>query len=470
MPTKPPTTINHDLPVIPELDSEYDNEWGYILNHGEFKDGSDAGTPGLLDPLEERVPVVDTEANRSNYTAHTDALYVSSDSGRVSIGDGSSWSAQSFGDSSSRVPSTSHFEDINVINSVAETTLTQGTNPSESISESTSPKSFNFSGSTDRDIHDYADVTTSNSSGASATEDITVELYDGSDTTGTLVTSETKSVSLNDGASTTTTFIDTDKELDTGTYHIEVTQSGTDLTIDETVEYTKGATYELGQTGVGDLYLRNQDGSDILVSDAVDESIDVNDIEDTGTTVWDSDNGRIGQDVVDSVSIDSSIAPTWSNGHTWNTGAGANLSVDETGLQFNTSNAETLNVQNSGTGGVTLQGDGTEVVKDSRSLTGGNAIDSLGNLSSDRTVAVSTDGIGTNELDLSISPTWAGSHTFDASVSITGGELKLSDAEELQPISTPSSPTSGWKLFTDTNDGDKLKAIDSGGNVTTIAS
>ena len=153
--------------------------------------------------------------------------------------------------------------------------ITQGNDPADTITESTSPKSFNFSGSEQRDIHRSTDVTISNSSGASATEDITVELYDGSDTTGTLLLSETQSISLVDGASTSATFIATDEKLDTGTYHIEVTQSGTALSIDQVNEHTRGGEYTLGQTATGDLFLRDQYGTDRLGVDTVNDIVEI---------------------------------------------------------------------------------------------------------------------------------------------------------------------------------------------------
>jgi len=56
------------------------------------------------------------------------------------------------------------------------------------------------------------------------------------------------------------------------------------------------------------------------------------------------------------------------------------------------------------------------------------------------------------------------------SLELPNAELKLSHAAELQPTTTPSTPASGWKLFSDSADGEKLKAIDAAGNVTTIVS
>lgn len=84
-------TDNHNLPKVPPLDDEYADQWGYVVNDGEFSDGSDAGSDSLVQALEERTPVVDTAANRSNYTPHTDAVFIASDTGRLYLGDGSAW-------------------------------------------------------------------------------------------------------------------------------------------------------------------------------------------------------------------------------------------------------------------------------------------------------------------------------------------------------------------------------------------
>jgi hypothetical protein len=97
-------TDNHNLPKIPELDQDYADEWGFVYNRGEFADGSDAGSDSLLDALEERVTVVDTEANRSNYTAYTDALFVASDTGRLFIGDGTDWTRRPLVENVTRRP------------------------------------------------------------------------------------------------------------------------------------------------------------------------------------------------------------------------------------------------------------------------------------------------------------------------------------------------------------------------------
>lgn len=145
--------------------------------------------------------------------------------------------------------------------------ITSGRNPAEQITESSTPKALSFSGSQDRDIHDETDVTISNSSGASETEDITVTLYDGVDNTGTQIATETLSVTVADASSVTETFLTTDQALDTGDYFVEVTQSGTALTVDSATEKTKGATHTLSQTDTGEFEATNQDGT-------VEQSID----------------------------------------------------------------------------------------------------------------------------------------------------------------------------------------------------
>lgn len=146
--------------------------------------------------------------------------------------------------------------------------IIQGHNPEGTITETTSPKSWNFSGSEHRDFHTSTDVTISNSSGTQATEDVTVELYDGTDTTGNLIDSETKSVNVANGATSVVTFIAVDHNLDNSNYHIEITTSGTALAVDQTDEHTKGAQYTLGQDSTGNLEVTEEDGSLLLELDS----------------------------------------------------------------------------------------------------------------------------------------------------------------------------------------------------------
>ena len=125
------------------------------------------------------------------------------------------------------------------------------------LTETSSPASFTFTAGDGRDVHTQADVTISNNSGASATEDVTVELYDGTDTTGTLLLDETKSVSVADGGSVSSTFIVTDQNLDGGDYHVSITTSASDLSIDQTVERLTGLIYS---------YVEQDDGTHELIN------------------------------------------------------------------------------------------------------------------------------------------------------------------------------------------------------------
>jgi hypothetical protein len=57
MPTEPPTTGSFNFPLIPPNgepnSSDFDGEWGYLLNRGEFSDGTaSADTDGLLTHLD----------------------------------------------------------------------------------------------------------------------------------------------------------------------------------------------------------------------------------------------------------------------------------------------------------------------------------------------------------------------------------------------------------------------------------
>lgn len=104
---------------------------------------------------------------------------------------------------------------------------------------------------------------------------------------------------------------------------------------------------------------------------------------------------------------------------------------------------------------------GTNVVLESRTLTGGNGIDALGDLSSDRTIAISTDGIGTDELDLSITPTWTGLHTF-------AGNVRAGDDDQIQLGAAPDY----WLEYDATGTQLRLRStdVDGGGTDGTVMS
>lgn len=49
-----------------------------------------------MQTIEERLVIRDTDANTSNYTPHSGALYLATDTGEVYEGDGSAWNAMAF--------------------------------------------------------------------------------------------------------------------------------------------------------------------------------------------------------------------------------------------------------------------------------------------------------------------------------------------------------------------------------------
>jgi len=135
-----------------------------------------------------------------------------------------------------------------------------------------------FSGSADRDLHIQTDLTIQNTTGSSATEDVTVTLYDGVDANGTQLLTETTSVSVNATSSTTETFIATEQQLDTGDYYLDITYSGSTLetATDGVAEQTRGATYAWDEDADGTGRLRDtRRGVTILTVDPIDGTIDL---------------------------------------------------------------------------------------------------------------------------------------------------------------------------------------------------
>lgn len=125
--------------------------------------------------------------------------------------------------------------------------LTVGENPAETITGSSA--TLGYEANATRDVHLQTDVTVVNPSGSSATEDVTVTLYDGTDSNGTQLDTETKSSgSVGGGSTATLTFIASEQQLDDGDYFIEVTFSGSTLEVDTLDEQTAGATYRFEET------------------------------------------------------------------------------------------------------------------------------------------------------------------------------------------------------------------------------
>ena len=80
----PPTTQNHDLPLVPPVGDEnaddYESEWGDILNDSGWSQ------------LEQLLVARDVESNRTEYESYDNAIFWATDTGAVYVGDGSEWS------------------------------------------------------------------------------------------------------------------------------------------------------------------------------------------------------------------------------------------------------------------------------------------------------------------------------------------------------------------------------------------
>jgi len=74
-----PTTDNHNFARPDVTVDDLEGTWGDVINQD------------ITDILEERVPIVDTAAARPNYEPYSDAVFIASDSGQVSLGNGTGW-------------------------------------------------------------------------------------------------------------------------------------------------------------------------------------------------------------------------------------------------------------------------------------------------------------------------------------------------------------------------------------------
>jgi len=156
-----------------------------------------------------------------------------------------------------------------------DTGLRVGPNPTTTITETSSPTGFTFSASEGVDVWLETAVDLSNNSGASATEDITLTLYDGTSNGDPQVATDTNSsVTIADGASTTETLLPTDQQLDDGDYYVEVTTSGTDISVDEVRVSTQGLEWSFVETADGTFdFVNRYTGNSIFTVDAFSDEI-----------------------------------------------------------------------------------------------------------------------------------------------------------------------------------------------------
>lgn len=153
--------------------------------------------------------------------------------------------------------------------SLSVTSILAGDTDSVTITETGSPRSFTFDAGEGRDIHIDTVLTITNGTTTGDSEDVTVELYDGTDNTGELIVSETQTVTLNASETDTYTYHTSPYKLDDGTYYVEVTSSGSVLTVDETAVSVRNATYGIEQTASGDLDIVSDQGNSMVEFDTL---------------------------------------------------------------------------------------------------------------------------------------------------------------------------------------------------------
>ena len=179
-------------------------------------------------------------------------------------------------------------------------------------------------------------------------------------------------------------------------------------------EPKNGAKYF--ETDTGDIYLGDganwqrqaiASGAETSVSDDGNEVVrDVTDI-DLTDGYFDVDNPggaevdvSVTDDSIDTNAIDVSIEPTWTGQHRFDSGLDTRADiVDDTRVVWDSANGYVPQAS--------LQND-TVTVSGGNGLSGGSV-----SLGSSVTVDIDTDGVGTDEIDLSITPTWTSQHQFN---------------------------------------------------------
>jgi hypothetical protein len=336
-----------------------------------------------------------------------------------------------------------------------------GHDPGETVTESASPDSFNFQGSEDRDYHSKVEVEIENPTQNQATENVTVELYEGSDTTGVLLASETKSLTISNNSRSVFTFIEEEAGLGTGTYHVEVV-TGSTFNSWETTEHTKGAYYRFSQSDTGNLLLENYKGDRILDVNSITEQVTFtpvlqvdSDLKDAaGKTVYDQSNNWIPQARLENDSV--SVSPGDGLKDAGNVALGSSVTMnvepgDFAGTYLTDDGSDNLQVdigtglKGDGAGNITLEpvdfagsflsddgsdklevnlgngleGDGSDSVRLNPAQVAGNSLEE----DTATTLGVAENAVGTYEIDQGISITWTSLHTFDSGVKLNSGDF-----------------------------------------------
>ena len=263
-------TENHQLNTPPR-DAQ---DWDVPLNEN-------------FEALDTDVEIRDANSARSTYEPKSNAKYVATDTGDIYLGDGSNWN---------------HFGQVS--DDPSFDTITQGRAASEQLTETATPDGYVFVGGTDRDYLSRVDVEVGNSTSSSATEDVTVTLYEGSDSTGTELETETQSVTVGETDSTTISALASDQNLasDTQQYFIEVTTGGSTLTIDRLDAFVEAATWTHTQTAEGDFVLEDHFGNTVMTVDAASLTTTFDD-EERIDVVADGDNSQTDFTVTHSLGV-----------------------------------------------------------------------------------------------------------------------------------------------------------------------
>lgn len=221
-------------------------DWGDALQHALLRMGGDLGRVG---PLNSRPSPGEDTPVWYLVTDDEDGAY-------FSINTGSAWA-----DVGALVPNSA----VHARAAGGGEGVLIGDDAGETVANSTTPTGWVFEGSQTRDVHVKTTLELSNASGSDATEDVTVALYDGTSTSGTKLLEETRSITVTAGAAEQAEeFIATEQVLDAGDYYLDVTTSGTALSVDNAIEATAGALYRLAQSGDGSLQITDDRSGDVL--------------------------------------------------------------------------------------------------------------------------------------------------------------------------------------------------------------